>query len=751
MAFGATPADWNHFSVWLGLTEDLLPVVSDPTAPISPESKIKQIGKTPSRLNKAGEVSGIAGWTEKQATDANVTAWSKRDQYGICIQTRTIRGLDIDVPDVRIADRIAEIFAENCPGMGALPRWSWRVRTGTGKRLLPFIVDDVEGRFPKQSVRVDGGLVEILGDGQQFIACGTHPSGTRYEWTRGLPDDFPHVTVDQIAAAMAAVREEMGEADVQVAGNAQRLRGETVISDDDVVTFLQEHWPAYGFDRNGALMIDCPWKAGHESDNGPTETVWFPAGTGGYQQGHFKCLHESCRPNWPTFLTAVGYADAQFEDETQAVAELYADEARRTGKELALAEDGSQLPRLPLPGFKRDKQGGILSVIENVSRAVRHVDACGVHLRYDSFIDDLLIRPREGGKWRVFEDADAVKLRIALAGIGFDPVGREMMRDALIEVSYDNRFDSAIDWLEHLPPWDGVPRVDSFLHRYFKVEDRPYHTAVSRYAWTALAGRVMDPGCQADMVPTFVGEQGLLKTSAIRAMAPWDEAFTEFDFADDKTELSRLMRGTLVGELAELQGLQTRAQEGIKAWITKRQEKWTQKYRERGTSFNRRCVLFGSSNIMAFLSDPTGERRWLPVTVTEQADAEAIMADRDQLWAEGLALWREDGIAWRDAERLARAEHGLFRDHDMWEPAIRAWLAEEQDLTGDTPLSKGFVTTQEAAEHALMMPLSKFGKAEQRRIGAIFGAIGLKGQSVRHGKDVFWGFVPRNVMQKASV
>ena len=53
--WGATPDDWAHLYLSCGLMADLLPVVSNPNATISPLSKMKGLGKTPSRYNQAGE------------------------------------------------------------------------------------------------------------------------------------------------------------------------------------------------------------------------------------------------------------------------------------------------------------------------------------------------------------------------------------------------------------------------------------------------------------------------------------------------------------------------------------------------------------------------------------------------------------------------------------------------------------------------------------------------------------------------
>ena len=106
MIWGATKEEWNHFSVWLGLTEDLLPVVSNAEAKISPQSKMQALGKTPSRYNTRREVGGIPEWVSLKASIKQVEHWSKEPDYGICLQTRNIRALDIDIPDILEVEKI---------------------------------------------------------------------------------------------------------------------------------------------------------------------------------------------------------------------------------------------------------------------------------------------------------------------------------------------------------------------------------------------------------------------------------------------------------------------------------------------------------------------------------------------------------------------------------------------------------------------------------------------------------------------
>ena len=68
---------------------------------------MKGLGKTPSLYNGRRQVVGIPKWTQKVATAEEVEAWSREPDHGICIQTRLVRGLDIDVEDAELAAAFA--------------------------------------------------------------------------------------------------------------------------------------------------------------------------------------------------------------------------------------------------------------------------------------------------------------------------------------------------------------------------------------------------------------------------------------------------------------------------------------------------------------------------------------------------------------------------------------------------------------------------------------------------------------------
>jgi Virulence-associated protein E/Bifunctional DNA primase/polymerase, N-terminal len=713
--YGAAPEEWDHFDLVLGLGPDLLPVVSNHTAELSPDSKVKDIGKTPSRYNKDRKVVGIAGWTAHQASDQDIARWSKEADYGICVQTRSVRALDIDVPDAAKARAIAEAVALVA---GEMPM---RMRVNTGKCLLAFIV---EGDLGKRKMEVDGGIVEFLATGQQFVAVGTHPSGVPYSWVGGLPAEFPVLTLDQFEALWSALATQFAVGEVVAGQVSARKRGEHVDMPDPVADHLRAQGLVVGEDRDGALVVACPWEAQHTTGSrGDGSTVWFPAGTNGYPKGHFKCLHGHCEGRSDDeFCAAVGYVEDVGSD-----------------FEVVAPAPGEAQP-VELPRFKRDKQGAIEATVENATLAVRRGDFTGVDIKFDRFRDEIMFAAHGSGQWQTFGDPDYTRLRIQLERRGFKPVGRELIRDVVALVASESPFDSAQEWLGRLQ-WDGVPRVETFLHTYFSAEDSPYTRAVSCYLWTALAGRVLVPGCQADMTPVLIGKQGKGKTSAVKAIVPSAEHFVEVRLDKRDEDTARELRGKLVGEIGELRGLMSRDSEDIKAWISRTHEEWVPKYKEFSVQFPRRLIFIGTTNKSEFLVDDTGNRRWLPAKVGD-VDIEAIRRDRLQLWAEARERFELLGVEWQAAQTLAEEVHEEHMVSDSWADVVGAWLDTPDDLTGEVPRARKFLRVGDVLKNALSFDQKHVGRREESRVGAILRTLGYARKKVRDGSRLVWAYVP---------
>lgn len=352
-----------------------------------------------------------------------------------------------------------------------------------------------------------------------------------------------------------------------------------------------------------------------------------------------------------------------------------------------------------LPGgdelsFMAASQGALPASVATVEAALSGSEST-VKIGFDTFLGKVCIAVA-AEPWRPFEDEDYGYLRAALERRGFKPVSAEVAKTCVGMVAKRNRFDSAIQWAQGLPAWDGQRRIDTAMPTYFGTEDTPYARAVGAYVFTALAGRCMVPGIKADMVLILTGVQGARKTSIVQSLAPTPETFGVLDLNKKDDQLARSMRGKLVMELAELRGLSGRDADSNKAFISNQFDEWRPVFKEFEARYGRRSIIVGTANGNEFLDDETGARRFLPLHVGK-LNLAALRADRNQLWAEGIARWRangggdgllEVGIEWQQAEELARAEHGKFQVHDDWSDKIDAWLCSPPTPLPGQPIIK---------------------------------------------------------------
>jgi hypothetical protein len=385
--------------------------------------------------------------------------------------------------------------------------------------------------------------------------------------------------------------------------------------------------------------------------------------------------------------------------------------------------DGPPVPALPaMLANSKDKFEACLDYVERTLE-------CDGLLSFDEFRNAVMIE--RGINRDVMKDEDYIAMRLMFEREkNFASIGKELMRDACLLVASRRRYDSGIEWL-NTQVWDGVPRVERFVHTHFGAEDTEYTRAVGRYMWTGLAGRMLAPGCQLDMVIALQSRQGTGKSTGLAALVPDPDYFTDgLDLHKDDDNFKRMLRGKVVVEIAEMAGLSKGDIDVVKRVITRKAEKWIEKYQTSETVFNRRCMLFASTNKKEFLpADDTGQRRWLPVEITEINRA-LIQADRAQLWAEGAAMFKASGIAYAEAERLAANLHKHYEMTDVWEQRISEWLTTPSTQGGIAPCTKP-LTVGEVLEGALRMQPAHMDTRAEKRAQRVLKALGYESKTVR--------------------
>lgn len=284
---GATADEWFLFSDMLGLGSDLLPAVANPEAKIAPESKLKSLGKTPSYYGRNRLVYGVGNWTQKYATPEELDRWAAEPDYSICLIGRQVKAIDCDITDKELSRRIADFifdylrFSE--PSI-SLPE---RVREGSPKFLMAFTCHE---ETLKRVIKTEHGIIEFLGNRQQFLVAGTHDSGVRYQW-HGIENGIPELSMADFDKLWAALRETFG---VEPEIRERERKSMEIDTEEPILKKLEEKGLIISANREGGYNITCPFEHEHTSETVESATRYWPAHTGGYAHASIKCLHAHC-------------------------------------------------------------------------------------------------------------------------------------------------------------------------------------------------------------------------------------------------------------------------------------------------------------------------------------------------------------------------------------------------------------------------------------------------------------------------
>jgi predicted P-loop ATPase len=306
---------------------------------------------------------------------------------------------------------------------------------------------------------------------------------------------------------------------------------------------------------------------------------------------------------------------------------------------------------------------------------------------------------------------------------GLKNMGLETVREAVVYRANRRKFHPVRDYFDSLE-WDGQPRLNVWLITMMGCEMSPYISAIGKMFLISMVARIYKPGCQADYMLVFEGPQGELKSSACRALAePWFD-----DNLPDVTskEASQYLRGKLLIEVSEMHAFSKVESTHLKAFLSRREERYRPPYGRLEIFEPRQCVFAGTSNRDAYLRDDTGGRRFWPLRCGT-INLDRIYEDRDQLFAEAVCAFRKGENWWpnRQFEREHIAKEQLARyEEDPWDEKILELL---QDFRrGQLTIGNRFPkVTAVMLSDMLKIPMHLLDRSKQLRFASCFKRLGL--------------------------
>jgi putative DNA primase/helicase len=382
-------------------------------------------------------------------------------------------------------------------------------------------------------------------------------------------------------------------------------------------------------------------------------------------------------------------------------------------------------------GLLKNKQGAYVVCLNNAVLILAHDKKWHNVVAYDAFADRVVkMKPPplpDGigldnevlGDWT---KADSSRAAVWITNKYNLPLPTHIIEEA-IQVVADMWVTHPVrDWLnEQRQKWDHKSRVDDFLIRVAGAKDTLYVRSVTKNFFLSAVARVFHPGEKVDAMLILEGEQNVGKSRLFRILSG-DAWFFDSAFDPGSKDSYQILKRKWIIEWAELDGLTRVEMSRIKAFVSSSVDTYRPTYAKQSIDVPRQCVFVGTVNPdgAGYLNDPTGERRFWPVTVGK-IDLKAVRDEREQLWAEAVFRYRQNEPWHLHAAKLVQAaakETEKRRIRDPWEESVREWLNKyEEEIEGS-------VSTEELLGKAIKMPKDRRTRADQMRMVRVLRVLG---------------------------
>jgi predicted P-loop ATPase len=368
-----------------------------------------------------------------------------------------------------------------------------------------------------------------------------------------------------------------------------------------------------------------------------------------------------------------------------------------------------------------------IPILRNATLALRSAPELAEAFAYDEFERSVVVRTElplaEGAEPRDFiplpralTAVDVTQVQEWLQSVGLPRIASKTVWQAIDLRARERAFHPVRNYLAGLQ-WDRKRRIGTWLTRYLGVESSKYSRSIGKMFLISAIARIFEPGCQCDYMLVLEGRQGLRKSTAVRILAGEEWFSDSLGDLNDERIVSQHLRGKWMIEIAELAAFNGVKVERLKAFLTKRVEKYISRYAANEVAEPRACVFIGTTNSEGYLKDETGARRFWPVLVTK-VDLENLAKDRNQLFAEAVSAYREGRPRYptEDFEqRFIRREQDARQEVDPWHDDIALFVN-----------SRNSVFPGAIARHCLKIEGRHLSANTRDRIGAVLVKIGFK-------------------------
>jgi hypothetical protein len=317
---------------------------------------------------------------------------------------------------------------------------------------------------------------------------------------------------------------------------------------------------------------------------------------------------------------------------------------------------------------------------------------------------------KEKFEFRLRNESDVTRCTIWMNTKGLNPRRNDVGH--IVECSADlNKIDRYKDWMDALPEWDGIPRLDTWLFDHCGAEPNEITSLYGRKFVMSMVVRCYEPGELAKNVLILEGKQNIGKSRLVEVMGGpfYVEQAGARNLDLTKADSQMILQGASVVEIPENVLSKRSDADMIKGYFSTKTSRIRRAYGKDFEFLVRRNVFVITLNpdhTKQYLTDPTGNIRYFPVECGANKDkswqiniplfkdswpqiiAEAIVARRSgeqyyltveqqELQIENLETREVENPAEHDVKQFLIRTKSLYEDFGFETAHIMKYLKEE--------------------------------------------------------------------------
>ncbi len=255
-------------------------------------------------------------------------------------------------------------------------------------------------------------------------------------------------------------------------------------------------------------------------------------------------------------------------------------------------------------------------------------------LRYNEIAQEFIIRLKGRQKWNEL-NLNSLLIELVKAKI--------RIRTVVLEIYLNSHLIQSVNpfkqYYNSLPPWDGIDHIKKLLSHVPTDDDElfNYHFCkwIVRTIRCALEPKYYNKNCL--VLAQEMQNSG--KTTFCRFICPPElKNYIAENIGYDKDGIIQLSKNILIN-LDEIDRIDSRAIKAYKSFFSKEKTNLRLPYAKKNSNLPRICSFIGSTNLLNFLKDDTGNVRWICFEILGKIDFQySKVIDINKVWSQAYHL-----------------------------------------------------------------------------------------------------------------